>query len=102
MAWDQDSMYHADTGHRTITEYRTDAAGVPIRQVPGQDIQGRVVLQVPESDGESDLFRGTQCTKRGRAFALRFHPVQKDRCKHAADDPRPCHNESYASKEGEK
>lgn len=51
LAWDQASFYHADTAHRTITEYQADPAGVPLRPIPGQSIRGRVVLRVPESDG---------------------------------------------------
>ena len=45
-------MYHADTFHRTITEYPADACGVPIRRTLGQSITGSVVLTVPEADGD--------------------------------------------------
>lgn len=45
-------MYHADTSHRTITAYQTDSSGVPLRNSTG-NLEGKVILRVPESDGES-------------------------------------------------
>ena len=52
LAWDESShLYHADTIHRTITEYEVDQDGVPIRHDPVKPIQGKVVIRTPESDG---------------------------------------------------
>lgn len=51
LAWDQQQFFHADTGHRTITEYPTDRDGLPLPSPSGESIRGRVVLTVPESDG---------------------------------------------------
>lgn len=52
LAWDQQRFYHADTGHRTIIEYPTDRDGIPLPSPSRESISGRVVVTVPESDGE--------------------------------------------------
>lgn len=51
LVWDSGQMLHADTYHRTITAYPTDAEGVPLSS-PGQPARGQVAVKVPSSEGE--------------------------------------------------
>jgi len=51
LAWDESHMYHADTYHKTITAYETDARGVPLRGDPSKAVEGEVVVRVPHAHG---------------------------------------------------
>ena len=51
MDWDDDFLYHNDTVHGTITAYKIDTAGVPIRDDPSKPIQGKVVVNTDKKDG---------------------------------------------------
>ena len=48
LAWDKEHLYHCDTYHKTVTAYKTDKAGVPLKD----QHEGRVVFKTDEKDGQ--------------------------------------------------
>lgn len=52
LAWDEENLYHVDTVHQSISAYKTDSDGVPIRDDPNKPIQGKVVVKTDKKDGK--------------------------------------------------